>query len=179
METKLVEKSFWAIDVACAVGLEVDIKGKLWNFSPLSLMDLARVARRQRAEAVAAYEEGQRIYMETHGQPASDGRQRLNDLNGLCFGAVHAQMGIDIESYNVKRLKAFLSVRKNHPDIFTEEQCDVFFEDQEAAAALSYKIDLMTAGPVKNRDGPGSDPTSVQPDTTSASATSSDTLVGQ
>lgn len=167
-------KHMFALDVACGLGTEIEIGGKRWVFSPLTLEDIGLIVRRQRAEGICAYEEGQRMYRDAHGKPAAEGRQRLNDINGLCFGVAHAQSGIDEESPQIKRLKIFLSLRRNHEEIRSEGDCDRFLEDEDTVNRLIDHIMVMTMGPIsesKEGESESADPTIVRSSTISASQT--------
>lgn len=134
----------FALDVACGGGLEVEIDGKAWTFSPLSFRDARKVIVRARSDAVRAYTEG------TQGQKIGS-LQRNMDLNAILFGTA-PQEALTDPATRLYQLE--LSLRTTHTketDAEIREAVDKVCETEEGAVLIAAAR-TMSYGPFTNAE---------------------------
>lgn len=130
----------YALDVACAMGIEVEIDRKAWTLSPLTFGDAAKVMVRARSEAMQAYNEASK-----HTQ--IDYMQRGMDLTALLFGTAPQMAFTDPAT---QRYQVELSLRRKHakePDAEIQKVIDVIFDDEKTALQIVTAVGTMTHGP--------------------------------
>lgn len=146
----------YALDVACGAGLEVEVNGKMWTFSPLSFGNARKVIMRARSDAVRAYNDA------TRGQDVPR-LQRTMDLNAILFGAAVQDVLTDPAT---RLYQLELSLRTTHTkesDAEIQEVLDTLCETEEGAKQLVTEeiaeiVHIMTHGPLTEADlKPGSD----------------------
>ena len=152
---------FWALDVACAQGIEIEVDGKSWTFSPLRYRDLAALVAHARSEALKTYWDAKR------GKPGDFSKDTM-DLNSILFGGTAQLTLTDPSSW---WLKVKLSLQRKHPQI-TDAEVDAMFEDEALSARIVEVVSALTGGPIspsdiakEGEDGPGN-PTETAPDGT-------------
>ena len=115
----------WALDTATASGLDIEIKGKTWRFSPLTFRQGAEVMIAARSDALKAYWGAAKV----HPRPYPAGNM---ELNAILFGNA-AQMAFT--DPGTRWLQVKLSLQKHHPDV-TDADIDAMFDDEETAGAI-------------------------------------------
>jgi hypothetical protein len=167
------QEHFYALDVATGHGIEFEVDGKTWTFSPLTFRDGRTLMVHMRSEALKAY----LLAVKDRGSGFVFEKEYTVTVNSILFGAAAQEAFGDPE---LRWLQAKLSVQKKHPDV-TDADVDKFFEDETTVAAIISAINIMTSGPLSTDsikdegDGDkGANPTEVkdQSSTPTASATS-------
>ena len=142
---RFTEEHFTALDVACGAGLELDIDGKTWTFSPNTFRDARKIMVRARAAALEAYGAG------TKGADIGF-TQRAIDINTILFGVAPQAAFTDP---GTRRYQMELSLRHTHtmePDAEIQKVLDKIFDDEEMAEKMITVVNTMTHGPFTKDD---------------------------
>lgn len=135
----------YALDVACATGIEIEVDGKTWTLSPLTFGDAAKVMAKARSEAVKAYNEASK-------ETEIGYQQRNMDLNAILFGVAPQMAFTDPATL---RYQVELSLRRKHT---RETEAEIqavttkLFEDEEVAGQIVTIVHTMTHGPYTQDD---------------------------
>jgi len=164
--------TFWPLDVAFACGIDVQIEGKTWQFSPLTFKDWGDIIALARGEALSAYLDA------TGERKDVDHRQRAMDMNAILFGAQAQQ---SLEMLRAPKIRHFVvkrSLEKKHPDV-TDENIDKFLEDEHQARLYSDIVELLSLGPNRpEQDGDANPPENQESTSTEKSLDSQSALDG-
>lgn len=131
----------WALDVATGAGIDIEIKGKTWRFSPLTFRQAAEMAIAARSDALDAYWRAGK----KHPRPYPAGNM---ELSTILFGNA-AQMAFTDPS--ARWLQVKLSLAKHHPKV-TDAEIDAMFDDEDTAKQIIAAVQTMTHGPFTQKD---------------------------
>lgn len=137
-DTKFSVKHFVSLDVAVAAGLDFEHDGKTWTFSPLRFRDLGAIIAKGKSLAVQAY-------MEAAEETGVTPMQRARDMNAILFGSAGQLMLTCLDDPIVRHAWLKRSLAYKHPDI-TDEQVDMFLDDDAVADEVIDLVEMMTAG---------------------------------
>lgn len=140
----------YALDVACGGGLEIEVDGKQWTFSPLSFGNARKVIMRARSDAVRTYNKA------TQGQDVPR-LQRTMDLNALLFGATVQDVLTDPATRMYQLELSLRTVHTKETDKEIQDLLEKLCETEDGAALMVTEeiveaVHIMTHGPFTEAD---------------------------
>lgn len=140
----------YALDIACGGGLEVEVEGKTWTFSPLSFRNARKVIMRARSDAVRVYNEA------TRGQDIAR-LQRTMDLNAILFGATVQDVLTDPATRLYQLELSLRTVHTKESDKEIQEVLEKLCDTEDGAALMVTDdiieaVNIMTHGPFTEAD---------------------------